>query len=128
MTAYSIALHVLGKNLLSLGFLKESKHFITKAHYVVTKMLVLDRKFDLELAIQMDMKAVLDRTREVEGAKGFVQRDTHSQLTEEDIERSLVTIKSGLATVMTEGKDSAQEKFKQVEAEIEQLADKNRVA
>jgi hypothetical protein len=51
MTAYSIALHVLGKNLLNLGFLKEAKHFITKAHYVVTKMLVMDRKFDLELAI-----------------------------------------------------------------------------
>jgi hypothetical protein len=51
MTAYAISLHIIGKNLLNLSYLKESKHFITKAHYVITKMLVLERKSDLELAI-----------------------------------------------------------------------------
>ena len=74
------------------------------------------------------MKAVLDKTKEQEKLKGFVERDTHIQLTEDDIERSLATIKSGIATVMTEGKDSAIEKFKKVEAEVEQLADKERAA
>jgi len=51
MTSYAISMHILGKNLLMLNFLKESKHFITKAHYVITKMLVQGRKPDLELAI-----------------------------------------------------------------------------
>ena len=60
---YAIALHIIGKNLLNLQFWKESKHFITKAHYVVTKMLILDRKTDLQLAIQMDMRTVLEKTR-----------------------------------------------------------------
>jgi len=47
MTQYSIALHIVGKNLLNLNFNKEAKHFITKAHYVVTKMLVAEKKSDL---------------------------------------------------------------------------------
>ena len=51
MTAYAIALHILGKNLMNLDFIKEAKHFITKAHYVITKMLLVGRKADLELAI-----------------------------------------------------------------------------
>lgn len=63
MTSYAIALHLLGKNLLNLSYLKEARHFITKAHYVITKLVVGERKPDLELAIQMDMKTVLDRTR-----------------------------------------------------------------
>ena len=62
-TMYGIALHIIGKNLLNLQYWKESKHFITKAHYVVTKMLILDRKTDLQLAIQMDMRTVLEKTR-----------------------------------------------------------------
>jgi len=51
MTAYAIALHILGKNLMNLDFLKEAKHFITKAHYVITKLLAMGRKAELELAI-----------------------------------------------------------------------------
>lgn len=130
MTAYAISLHILGKNLLNLSYLKEAKHFITKAHYVITKMLVLDRKSDLELAIQMDMKTVLERGRllaeggdpdEKKAGKRSLQKE-YGQLTEEDIERSLATIKSGLATV-SEGQDSAQEKFRQIEAEMLLLPD-----
>ena len=112
MTAYAISLHLLGKNLLNLGFLKEAKHFITKAHYVITKMLVVDRKHDLELAIQMDMKTVLEKTR-FQGEKGdpnekrvwtkagkrVIEKDTHGPLTEAEIERSLATIKKSLSTV-----------------------------
>lgn len=60
---YGIALHIIGKNLLNLQYWKEAKHFITKAHYVVTKMLILERKTDLQLAIQMDMRTVLEKTR-----------------------------------------------------------------
>jgi hypothetical protein len=114
MTAYAIALHILGKNLLNLSFFKESKHFITKAHYVVTKMLLLEKKYDLQLAIQMDMKTVLEKTRylaevvadpampDQKAAQGGKGKRAHSKdpgLSEEDIERSLATIKSGLATV-----------------------------
>ena len=51
MTQYAISMHILGKNLLNLNFYKEAKHFITKAHHVVTKMLVLEKKTDLQLAI-----------------------------------------------------------------------------
>jgi hypothetical protein len=134
MTAYSISLHILGKNLLNLGFLKEAKHFITKAHYVVTKMLLLEKKNDLQLAIQMDMKTVLEKTRyqaevyldEAEKRKAQSLRGkkklVKETLTDEDIERSLATIVSGLATI-SEGPDSLQEKVKEVEDEVRQLAD-----
>jgi hypothetical protein len=63
MTQYAIALHIVGKNLLNLNFNKEAKHFITKAHYCVTKMLILEKKTDLQVAIQLDMRAVLEKTR-----------------------------------------------------------------
>jgi len=129
MTSYAIALHLLGKNLLHLSYLKESKHFITKAHFVITKMLTTAKKPDLELAIQVDMQSVLERLRAQEeegpdasalkGGKRSLRKDTGA-LTDEDIERSLATIKSGLATV-TEGQDSVQEKFREVEAEVQDL-------
>jgi hypothetical protein len=82
-------------------------------------MLIVERKTDLQLAIQMDMRTVLEKTRylaEVEdneknnnlaqgraGKKVVLKKDL--ALTDEDIERSLSAIKSGLATV-SEGKDS----------------------
>ena len=74
-------------------------------------MLLLEKKYDLQLAIQMDMKTVLEKTRYVaevvtdpdqKVAQGSKGKRTHSKdpgLSEEDIERSLATIKSGLATV-----------------------------
>ena len=48
--------------MLHLYFVKESKHFITKVHYIVTKMLVLEKKADLQLVIQIDMKMLLEKT------------------------------------------------------------------
>jgi len=126
MTQYAISMHILGKNLLNLNFYKESKHFITKAHYVVTKMLVLEKKTDLQMAIQLDMKTVLEKTRYMEaitaaeeaakakdgGGKRKAKRE--QALTDEDVERSLSAIKSGLATM--DGQDSVQERYKDIES------------
>lgn len=131
MTQYGIALHIVGKNLLDLGYYKESKHFITKAHYVVTKMLVKERKADLQLAIQKDMKTVLEKTRYVnemkadkllatKGASLREQQTDNKELTDEQIERSLSAIKSGLATI-SNGADSVQERYAEIEDEIAQL-------
>lgn len=134
MTQYAISMHLLGKNLLNLDFYKEAKHFITKAHYVVTKMLVVEKKTDLQMAIQMDMKAVLEKARHMQavaadaeiaqqkaaGGKRKVQKE--QALTEEDVARSLSAIKSGLATV-SDGADTVQERYKEIEDEILQLKD-----
>jgi hypothetical protein len=126
-------LHIVGKNLLNLGFFKEAKHFITKAHFVVTKMLVQERKADLQLAIQIDMRNVLEKTRylaEVEaeegaggGVKGRGQKrglKKETALTDEDIERSLAAIKSGLATV-SDGQDTVVERFNEIGEELKLL-------
>ena len=134
MTSFAIALHLLGKNLMNLGYLKEARHFITKAHYVITKMVVGERKFDLELAIQMDMKTVLDKTRKlvtqgdpnapkVIGASGkqLAERDSGA-LTEEDIARSLAAIKSSLTTVK-EAPSTAEEAFTFIVDQSRQLPD-----
>ena len=128
MTQYSIALHIIGKNLLDLGYYKEARHFITKAHYVVTKMLVKERKADLQLAIQKDMKAVIEKTRyanEVKNdrlieSKGKIEKEENKEMTDEEIARSLSAIKSGLATV-SEGADSVQERYAEIEEEIRKL-------
>lgn len=138
MTAYAIALHILGKNLLNLSFFKEAKHFITKAHYVVTKMLVQEKKYDLQLAIQMDMKTVLEKTRYMaevvadpaekgtQGGKGKRSQPKEQGLTEEDVERSLATIRSGLATV-DEAQDVAQGKYKEIEQAMKQMQDDDQI-
>ena len=66
----------------------------------------------------MDMKAILEKTRSIRDAEDTQKRRTLAQgkklelkkdataLTEEDIEKSLATIRSGLATV-TEGPETA---------------------
>jgi hypothetical protein len=119
MTSYAIALHILGKNLLHLNYLKEAKHFVTKAHFVITRLLTLDKKPDLELAIQVDMKSVLERLRseelaepgQVTGLGKKTLRKDYGPLTDDDIERSLATIKSGLASV-TDDRDVVEERLK----------------
>ena len=73
----------------------------------------------------MDMKTVLEKTRylaEVEPGKEKSKRGTKKELvlTDEDIERSLSAIKSGLATV-SEGQDTVQDKYKEIESEMKQL-------
>ena len=120
MTQYSIALHVLGKNLLILEYYKEAKHFITKAHYVVTKMLVASKKVDLQFAIQVDMKTCLEKIRNAAVAnidKALEERKKSKDekvLTDEDIERSLAAIKSGLAAY-SENTDLVQERFEAID-------------
>lgn len=133
MTQYAISLHILGKNLLNLNFYREAKHFITKAHHVVTKMLVLEKKTDLQMAIQLDMKTVLEKTRYMEAVsavgedakqkEGAGKRKGKKEhvLTDEDVERSLAAIKSGLATV-SEGQDTVQERYRELEKEMKELS------
>ena len=125
MTQYAIAMHILGKNLLTLNFDKEAKHFITKAHHVVTKMLLLEKKTDLQRAIQFDMKEVLEKTRYAEAVSGPEEgkrkgKKDHA-LTDEDIERSLAAIKSELATV-SDGQDTVQGRYKEIEQEMKDLS------
>ena len=95
-------------------------------------MLVLEKKADLQLAIQMDMKTVLEKTRyltEMEAleAKAAAARSGEASskkkklakehvLTDDDIERSLSAIKSGLATA--DGPDAVQDKYMEIEGEI----------
>ena len=79
----------------------------------------------------MDMRTVLEKTRylhEIEsreankkladsnvGKKAKLKKD--QVLTDEDIERSLSAIKSGLAT-LSDGKDSIQERYEQIGEEL----------
>jgi hypothetical protein len=40
MTSYAISLHLLGKNLSQLKYVKEAKVFLTKANYVAMNMII----------------------------------------------------------------------------------------
>jgi len=83
----------------------------------------------------MDMKTVIEQTRRLQNEGGDSVKKSGKrtlekeigELTIEDIERSLQTIRSGLATV-TEGPDSALEKFKQIEAELNDLPEAKTLA
>lgn len=86
------------------------------------------------MAIQVDMKTVLEKTRYMEAVGAPQTEDTKQTdgasskrktkkdnvLTDEDVERSLAAIKSGLATV-SEGQDTVQEKYRELENEMKQL-------
>jgi len=57
VTTYAIALHLLGKNLANLKFMKEAKVFLNRANYV-SLSLMLKQKPDLQLAITNDLNVV----------------------------------------------------------------------
>ncbi len=54
MTTYAIALHLLGKNLANLKYIKEARVFLSKAWYVSINMLTLPKP-DLQMAISNDL-------------------------------------------------------------------------